>query len=176
MDYALESEAAMDIKKIDSREFRNALGQFPTGVTIVTTLDSEQKKVGITASSFNTVSLEPPLVLWSIGKDAVSYDAFSSAQYFAVHVLTVDQQSLSDLFAQKGADKFDGTDCRSGLNGIPILPLFAACFQCEIEHRYPGGDHTILVGRVLDFESRDSEPLLFHRGRYKEITGPAANG
>lgn len=159
----------MDIKEIDPHEFRNALGQFPTGVTIVTTLDKAGNKVGMTASSFNTVSLDPPLVLWSIDKEAVSYDVFMETKHFAIHVLAAGQDDLSNLFAQKGLDKFDGLKCRDGLNAMPILPEFAACFQCNIEHRYAGGDHTILVGRVLDFESHNREPLLFHRGRYAEI-------
>lgn len=159
----------MDIKDIDPREFRNALGQFPTGVTIVTTRDAKGTNVGMTASSFNTVSLDPPLVLWSIGKDAASYDTFMASEHFAIHVLAAGQDNLSNLFAQKGQDKFENIDCREGLQGLPILPDFAACFQCQVEHRYAGGDHTILVGRVMDFESHDREPLLFHGGRYKEI-------
>ena len=159
----------MDIKQIDPREFRDALGQFPTGVTIVTTRNADGLKVGMTASSFNTVSLNPPLVLWSIDKDAASYDDFMATEHFAIHVLAAGQDELSNLFAQKGMDKFDNVECRDGLNQLPILPEFAACFQCRVEHRYPGGDHTILVGRVLDFESHDREPLLFHGGRYKEI-------
>ncbi len=159
----------MDIKQINPTEFREALGQFPTGVTIVTTVDENGQKVGMTASSFNTVSLDPPLVLWSIDKQAHSYDIFIKAQTFAIHVLAAGQEELSDLFAQKGADKFHQLDCREGWSKLPILPSFAACFQCEIEHRYAGGDHTILVGQVRSFESHESEPLLFHRGRYGEI-------
>ncbi len=160
----------MDINKIDPLKFRSALGQFPTGVTIVTTLDAEGGKVGMTASSFNTVSLDPPLVLWSIAKSAYSYDSFMAAKHFAIHVLTAGQAELSNLFAQTGADKFELIDCGTGLANIPILPKFAACFQCDTEHRYDGGDHTILVGRVIDFESHETEPLLFHRGNYAEIT------
>jgi len=159
----------MDIKQIDPREFRDALGQFPTGVTIVTTLDLRGNPVGMTASSFNAVSLNPPLVLWSIDKEAISYEAFMATSHFAIHVLAAGQEDLSNLFAQKGLDKFDGINCRQGRRSVPILPEFAACFQCDIEHRYDGGDHTILVGRVQDFESHDREPLLFHGGRYKEI-------
>ena len=160
----------MDIKAIDPRQLRDALGQFPTGVTIVTARNAEGQPVGMTASSFNTVSLDPPLVLWSIGKDAICYQAFTEAEHFAIHVLAAGQSELSNTFAQKGKDKFAGIDCQSGLHDLPILPEFAACFQCRIEHRYAGGDHTILVGRVLDFESHDRGPLLFHRGRYAEIT------
>ena len=159
----------MDINQIDPGEFRQALGQFPTGVTIVSTLDADGNKVGMTASSFNTVSLSPPLVLWSIDKSALSYQVFNETEHFAIHVLAAGQDALANLFASKGADKFAELQCREGLAGIPILPTFAACFQCQIEHRYDGGDHTILVGRVLDFESHESEPLLFHRGCYAEI-------
>ena len=159
----------MDIEKIDPTAFRTALGQFPTGVTIITTLDDQGNRIGVTASSFNTVSLDPPLVLWSIDKAAYGYDSFVNCKHFAIHVLSAEQAELSDLFAQTGADKFDQIQCTTGRAKLPILPEFAACFECDIEHRYAGGDHTILVGRVKAFKSHDAEPLLFHRGRYGEI-------
>jgi len=152
--------------KIDPGEFRRALGCFATGVAVVTVLDAQGEKVGITVSSFNSVSLEPPLVLWSVGVDSMSYDVFVEADYFAVHILTKYQEDLCDRFAQRRADKFSNLDCAEGIHGVPILPEFAACFECSTEHVYPGGDHKIIVGRVHRFEERDADPLIIHRSRF----------
>lgn len=151
---------------IDSAAFRRALGCFPTGVAVATTVDGEGAPAGITVSSFNSVSLDPPLVLWSIARDSVSYDVFVAAAHFAINVLSLAELALVSRFAQRGGDKFAGLVCRRGAGGVPILPEFAACFECATEHRYDGGDHTILVGRVLAFEDHDKEPLIVHRGRY----------
>lgn len=142
------------------------LGHFATGVAIVTTLDARGKKVGITVSSFNSVSLDPPLVLWSVGEDSQSYDTFTEAEYFAVHVLTRRQEELVSHFAQNGEDKFAKFDCAEGMHGVPILPAFAACFECSTEHIYPGGDHKIIVGRVHRFEERDADPLIIYRSQF----------
>lgn len=159
---------------IESRQFRQALGQFATGVTIVTALDGEGRPIGVTASSFNAVSLDPPLVLWSIGKSAYSYPAFLRAGHFAVHVLGAGQRSLSDRFAQAATDKFADLDVGCGLGEVPLLPGCLAMFECGTEHRYEGGDHLILVGRVLRMEVARSaaQPLLFHCGRYAELLSP----
>lgn len=154
----------------DSLALRQALGQFATGVTVVTTIDASGKKVGMTASSFNAVSLDPALVLWSIDKNAFSYETFMQARHYAIHVLSADQEELSNHFAQKQQDKFAAVSHQSGLHDIPLLDDYCALFQCEIEHRYEGGDHTILVGRVLAIDVRPGEPLVFHRGQYRRIT------
>ena len=158
-----------DDPEIDLDEFRRALGCFATGVAVVTTLDASGERVGITVSSFNSVSMDPPLVLWSIADDAMSYDTFMNAKYFAVNLLTSGQQELSARFASKGADKFEGLDCREGLHGSPILPEYAACFECRTEHRYEGGDHKIIVGRVLRLEDTDADPLIFYHGHFAGI-------
>lgn len=161
-----------DDPHIDGNEFRRALGCFATGVAVVTTIDGKGQKVGITVSSFNSVSMDPPLVLWSIAHDAMSYDAFMNAEYFAVNVLTIGQQDLSVRFANMGIDKFKDLDCREGLHGSPILPKFAACFECRTEHRYDGGDHKIIVGRVLRLEDTDEDPLIFYRGHFHKKGAP----
>lgn len=155
-----------DDPQIDLGEFRRALGCFATGVAVVTTVDANGERAGMTISSFNSVSLDPPLVLWSISNDAYSYDAFVNAEFFAVNVLTMGQQDLSARFASKGIDKFDGLDCREGVHGAPILPEYAACFECATEHRYVGGDHKIIVGRVLRLEDRETDPLIIYRGHF----------
>lgn len=160
-----------DGTEIDLVEFRRALSSYATGVAVVTTLDVHDEKVGMTISSFNSVSLDPPLVLWSIADDSLSYDIFTRANHFAVHVLAMHQQELSSRFSQSGENKFDGFDCREGIHGVPILPEFAACFECSTEHIYPGGDHKIIVGRVHHFEDRENDPLIFHRGRFLRKEG-----
>jgi len=162
-----------DRTEIEVDEFRRALSCFATGVTIVTALDAKGEKVGITVSSFNSVSLEPPLILWSVGVDSMSYDVFTSAKYFAVHVLALDQEELSDRFAQSGNNKFATLDCSEGIHGVPILPEFAACLECSTEHIYPGGDHKIIVGRVHRCEDRERDPLIIHRSRFLGKEGPA---
>ena len=158
--------------QIDLGEFRRALSCFATGVAVVTTLDSKGERAGMTISSFSSVSLDPPLVLWSIANNAFSYDAFIDARYFAVNVLTMEQESLSARFATRGIDKFDGLDCIEGLHGVPILPDYAACFECRTEHQHEGGDHKIIVGRVLRLEDRETDPLIYYRGRFLKKGGP----
>lgn len=161
-----------DESQIDLNEFRRALSCFATGVAVVTALDADGEKAGMTISSFNSVSLDPPLVLWSIADDSYSYNVFMEAEYFAVNVLAMHQKELSSRFAQRGANKFEGIECREGLHGVPILPDYAACFECRIEHRYEGGDHKIIVGRVLRMEDRETDPLIFYRGRFLRKGGP----
>lgn len=167
------------MNKPDPKEFRNALGQFATGVTIVTTMDGESKPVGVTASSFNSVSLDPPLVLWSLAKTANSMTAYQSSGGFNVHVLASHQSDLSNQFARPSDDKFAGVDWASCENGFPLLPEYAAMFRCETTFQYEGGDHIIFVGEVVDFEKKDLPPLLFHSGRYadtKAKSAPDLNG
>lgn len=164
--------ATKDSDGIDLAEFRTALSSFATGVAVVTTVDANEEAVGVTVSSFNSVSLDPPLVLWSIAKNALSHETYVNAEYFAVNVLAMHQQSLSSQFARRGDDKFAGLACSRGVGGVPKLPEFAACFECATEYVYDGGDHTIIVGRVVAFEDHESDPLIFYRGRYLRKGGP----
>ena len=150
----------------DPKRFRQALGTFITGVTIVTTVDGEQNDVGMTANSFNSVSMEPPMVLWSIGKSSSNLQAFLGARHFAVHVLAADQEALASHFSKRGVDRFAGLPLERSADGIPLLPGCAARFQCRTAFQYEGGDHVILVGEVLDFDCDNREPLLFKSGRY----------
>lgn len=155
---------------MDPREFRNALGQFATGVTVITALDGAGQPRGITANSFSSVSLEPMLVLWSLGRSASAFDVFSQAEHFAINVLTLEQQVLSNHFATNDHEQFQGISCSKGRAGVPILDDSAAVFECETEHRYDGGDHVILVGRVQGFSYRDGvRPLIFHGGQYAQL-------
>lgn len=158
---------------IDAAELRSALGRFATGVTIITTRSASGEAVGVTASSFNAVSLDPPLILWSLGRNAFSHPVFEAASHFAVHVLGDGQRDLSNRFARASSAKFEGLATREGLGGVPLLGDCAAVFECATEHRYAGGDHLILVGRVLRLDQGPAErpPLLFHQGRYAALAG-----
>lgn len=153
----------------DVQEFRNALGMFATGVTVVTTQHPDGRPAGLAVNSFASVSLDPPLVLWSIAETSSLYRVFCEAEWFAVNVLTGAQEALSHIFAGKAADRFAGLDLREGLGGVPLLSDCAAHFECRTEARHPGGDHTILIGRAERFQYQSTAPLLFHAGRYARI-------
>ena len=159
----------MTVRNFNTNDLRNALGSFATGVTVITALGKNGQKIGMTANSFNSVSLDPALVLWSIGRDSNCFEDFIAAEAYAIHILSEDQQELSNLFAQTGSDRFAGLETTEGLSGVPLLCNYSTCFQCRIEHQYEGGDHVILVGKVLEFSDNGSKPLIFHRGGYGAI-------
>lgn len=149
---------------LDPAEFRRALGQFPTGVTIVTAA-GPARPLGMTANSFSSVSLDPPLVSWCCACSSPSHDGFVAADGFAVHFLGADHRDLALRFASKsGGDRFDGLAHRPGRYGAPLIEELAPVFECRTWARYPGGDHTILIGEVVALVERVQEPLLFHSG------------
>ena len=158
---------------IDKTAFRNALGNFVTGVTIVTARDPEGRPVGLTANSFNSVSLDPPMVLWSLALDSPNLPAFRKAKGWAVHILSSGQQDLSNRFATKGADKFAGLEFTDGPEGAPAIPGCSARFGCKATFEYDGGDHAIFVGEVIQFDQQDAEPLIFHGGKYGRVMPPS---
>lgn len=153
------------------RSLRDAFGQFATGVTVVTTIDKENNPIGLTANSFASVSLEPPLVSWCVDKNSTRFTEFAEAEFYSISVLTEDQQSLSDLFAMRSWDEtvFDDVEWERGHNGVPQLPGCMARFHCKTEHVYEGGDHLIIVGRVEDYEAEPMRPLLFVQGSYQTL-------
>ncbi len=152
------------------RQFRDALGHFCTGVTVMTALVPEtQERVGITVSSFNSLSLDPPLILWSIAKDSVSYNCYQMGSAFAVNVLSADQEDMALRFARTGRDKFDGVTLHTGLEGVPLLDGCVVYLECRTEARYPGGDHDIIVGRVQRIFNIGKAPLLFHIGALRGL-------
>jgi len=153
----------------DPKAFRRALGNFATGVTIITTIGPDGEKVGVTASSFNSLSMDPPLVLWSSMKDARSCAAFENASHFAVNILASDQMDMSNHFARQQDDKFAGFDWEEGLGGAPIFPNCAGRFQCETYDKLDGGDHWIFVGKVVKFDDFGRAPLCFHQGSYSMV-------
>lgn len=153
----------------DTAALRNALATFTTGITVVTTLDGNSNPVGLTANSFSSVSLAPPLVAWCIGQDSQQYETFCKTKNFVIHMLDATQTEVSQLFSGPEPDKFGQVNWHPGAGGVPILDTCISHFECQIEHRYPGGDHLILVGRVTEFCHRDSDPLVFFKGQYRSL-------
>lgn len=162
-------EAQIPETAIDPQALRQALGAFATGVTIVTTRDPEGRPVGLTANSFNSVSLSPPLVLWSLALNSQNLNAFRHAPTWVVHILAAGQEDLSSRFASRGADKFAGLTFEDGPGGAPLLDGCAARFVCQSTFEYEGGDHAIFVGRVIDLVLSPTAPLIFHAGRYGRV-------
>jgi flavin reductase (DIM6/NTAB) family NADH-FMN oxidoreductase RutF len=160
---------------IDPYAFRDALGHFPTGVTVVTAHASGRDPVAMTVSSFNSVSLDPPLILFSVSRSAPSLQALLDADTFGVSVLRREQTDLSGRFAGMASDKWTGVQCRMGESGCPLIGPCLATFECAPFGVHEGGDHLIIVGRVLCFETADEgEPLVFFRGKYHQIASLAA--
>jgi 3-hydroxy-9,10-secoandrosta-1,3,5(10)-triene-9,17-dione monooxygenase reductase component len=159
-------DAAVAEVGFDPREFRSALAQFATGVTVVTAPDGEGGYVGTTASSFNSVSVDPPLILWSIDNGARSLPAYERAEHFVVNILAADQVTLSNHFARQQADKFSTVEFDLNRQGVPALRDCSAYFHCKTRYMYEGGDHTIIVGEVLQYDNNNRDGLLFHQGRY----------
>jgi 3-hydroxy-9,10-secoandrosta-1,3,5(10)-triene-9,17-dione monooxygenase reductase component len=161
-----EEAVVKKTKTFDRLDFRKALGSFPTGVTIISARTAEGRLVGVTCSSFNSVSLDPPLILWSLAKNSYSRAAFETTPNWAVNLLSSDQETLSNQFAKAGNDKFASVETEAGIAGVPLLKGCCARFQCATEFIYEGGDHIIVVGRVLAFDRSDRLPLVFHSGQY----------
>ena len=153
----------------DPRDFRNALGTFPTGVCVVTTISPEGAPIGLTCNSFSSVSLSPALVLWSLSLRSPNLSNFLQARHFAINVLAAEQREISQRFAQPIANKFDGVKQVDGKLGVPLLAEAAAHLECRNETRYYSGDHVIFIGHVLHYAYRECEPLVFCRGRYADL-------
>ncbi|MDA0681074.1 MAG: flavin reductase family protein [Proteobacteria bacterium] len=153
----------------DVQALRQCLGKFATGVTVVTCADANGNPNGITANSFSAVSLEPPLVLWNIAKVSNSLDAYLSAKYFAVNVLTADQRNLAAHFAKSDHTRFDNVEYTTSANGVPLLPDTLATFNCRTHEIHDCGDHYVIIGEVNSFKSAEREPLLFFGSAYRAI-------
>ena len=153
-----------------SREFRDALGCFATGVCVVTAKPDSGDAFGMTINSFASVSLDPPLILWSLQNNSDMFEAFESCTRWAVNILRSDQQAISIQYAKKGDHLLEPTHYRMSASGIPVMPNTMVSLECELEARYPGGDHAILVARVLDMSRRHGgKPLVFCSGAYREL-------
>ncbi|MFQ5776688.1 MAG: styrene monooxygenase/indole monooxygenase family protein [Terriglobia bacterium] len=162
------TEAATD--RFDRRDLRRALGQFATGVTVVTARARDGRRVGVTINSFSSLSLNPPLVLWSLARHASSLPAFARTSHFAVNVLAANQHHLSRQFSTPLRDKFGGVEFTEGVAGVPLLDGVIARFICRNVKQYDGGDHVIFVGEVEDYKWFEGEPLVFHSGSYRVAT------
>lgn len=164
-------ELASGQSSLDPRDFRNALGTYATGVTIIAAADDAGKPHGLTCNSFASVSLNPPLVLWSLVVYSRNMSVFQNASHFAVNVLGVSQQALAVKFATSSRRKFEGVDWTPGLGGAPLLSGSVASFQCRTVDRYYGGDHVIFLGAVEAYSYDRHEALLFARGEYGRFVG-----
>jgi flavin reductase (DIM6/NTAB) family NADH-FMN oxidoreductase RutF len=174
---AVEAERFIDLRvtegatyRFDRRDLRTALGQFATGVTVVTTCCADGRRIGVTVNSFSSLSLSPPLILWSLSKLAPSLPDFCSARYFAINVLAHDQHHLSRQFSTPRTDRFSGLQCAEGIGRVPLLPGVIAQFECQNVRQYDGGDHIIFCGAIERYQRYDKEPLVFHSGRYRVAT------
>jgi len=162
--------STQDLKPIDRenpREIRNLLGQFATGVTVITTRGQDGRKIGMTANSFSSLSLDPPLILWSLSKSAPSLADFMQAEYFAIHMLAQEHHSLSGHFARGSDDKFSGIAHRECERGLPLLEDVLATLICKNINQYEGGDHLIFIGQIEHYQQRHGDPLVFHAGKYR---------
>jgi flavin reductase (DIM6/NTAB) family NADH-FMN oxidoreductase RutF len=163
---ALFEEAPAAEAGVDERHLRDALGRFATGVTVVTTLTEDGKLEGLTANSFSSVSLDPPLVLWSLRASAPSLASFEKAGHFAVNVLAASQRALCRHFATPSRNKFESVAHVPGLGGCPLLAGVLAVFECTTETHVAGGDHVIFFGRIRRATFVDGAPLIFSSGKY----------
>jgi flavin reductase (DIM6/NTAB) family NADH-FMN oxidoreductase RutF len=157
----------LDDETPDKDLLRRAMGRFVTGVTVITTCGPDGKLEGVTANSFSTVSLDPPLVLWSLGRNAASFAGFHAASHFAVNVLGREQVDLSRHFSTPQPDKLAGIAHQIGAGGCPVLAHTIAHFECSRASVIEGGDHSIFIGRVVRASFQDGEPLVFSGGRYQ---------
>lgn len=157
---------------IDPRELRDVLGCFATGVCVVTTVGDEGRPVGMTINSFSSVSLDPPLILWSIGLDTPSRQAFKTHGCFAINIMGAKAKDTTMNFARPSDDKFAGIDWSPGHQGVPVLGEAMAVLECTVEDQIVSGDHEIFIGRVVRLDQNEGDPLLFHKGRFAAL-GPA---
>jgi flavin reductase (DIM6/NTAB) family NADH-FMN oxidoreductase RutF len=156
-----------------AREFRDALGLFPTGIAIVTTVDAEGEPAGITVNSFTSVSLDPPLILVSVARTSRNFDLFNVVNHFAVNLLREEQRAISSAFASPTADRFGSVRHRPGHGNAPLIEAHLVAFECETYARYDGGDHVLLLGKVLNLSADlnlPPKPLLYFRGQYRELS------
>ena len=154
---------------VTSEDFRRACGRFATGVTIASVLDAQGAPHGLTVNSFASVSLEPPLVLICLGHAVSIIEHFRAAKYFGINVLAEGQRDLSDRFARKGQDRFDGLEWQPGETGVPLLEGVLAAVECAVHQRFTSGDHDVFVGEMLSARVAKGDPLIYFASRYQEL-------
>lgn len=168
---ALNPQHSPDLLACDPQTYRDVMGAFPTGVTVMTLGRNNGFRLGVTASSFNTVSMDPPLILWSLSLKAPSLKHFRESDLFAVNVLGAHQRDVALQFARPSEDKFAGIPMEEGRTGLPLIAGALAHIECRVAARYPGGDHEIMLGEVVALRRGDSAPLVFQRGIFHELAG-----
>lgn len=152
----------MDTQSTNIALFKEAMGNYPTGVTVVTAFDENEKPIGLTVNSFASVSLDPLLILWSIDKKVFTYDTFKKIDKFAVNILAGEQKDLALLFATRDADRFGNSEWEKSTFGLPVMAGTLATLQCKTFQAIEAGDHTILIGEVMEIQVEDKNPLLYH--------------
>src|SRR5262249_39684563 len=152
-----------------SDQFRQAAGRFATGITVATTVDESGQPHGLTVNSFTSVSLEPPLVLICLGHHTATVERFRNAKHFGINILAEDQRWLSDHFARKGHNRFEGIEWHRGKNGVPLLPGVVGVMECDVYRKVAMGDHDIFVGRVVRVEIQEKAPLLYFASGYHRV-------
>lgn len=157
-------------KGVSNDEFRRACGRFATGVTIASVVDANGMAHGLTVSSFTSVSLEPPLILICLGHEVTMIEVFRRASHYGISVLREEDREISNRFATKGHDRFDGIGWHRGNTGVPLIDSAVAAFECEVHQRFTSGDHDILVGRVVETRVEDGPPLIYFASRYRKLT------
>lgn len=172
MRHAIVSMPDADADRFDTRAFRQCLARYATGVAVITT-EVEGERAGIAANSFSSLSLDPPLVLWSLGRASRSMPAFARSTHFAVNVLSHEQLPVSQAFSSRAADKFTGFRWIEGMGGAPLLAGSIATLECKVERVIEAGDHILFIGEVLRFRHEEGTPLVFVQGRYVRIEDPA---
>lgn len=155
--------------KVDQRALRDAFGRFTTGVTVLTTREACGAPRGFTANSFSSVSLDPPLVLVCVSHEAYSAPAFRAAPHFGINILSAEQRQISNIFASHASDKFERAEWYAGPHDVPLLPGSLATLVCAQHKLVEAGDHVVLIGEVLETQSREAQPLGYHRGNYVSI-------
>ncbi len=163
------------LMRVDDREFRKVLGHFATGVVVVTASSAEDR-AGVTVNSFSSLSLEPPLGMFSLAQNLRSLALFQSAERIGINILTADQRHISQRFATAGADKWVGTPARAGANGAILIDDALAHLECELHSVVDGGDHAIIICRVLSFRINEGEPLMYFKGGYLNAAGASGTG
>ena len=149
------------------RQYRNALGMFATGIAVVTLRTPEGELLGLTVNSFNSVSLDPPLIVWSLASSFPALALFENCEYYAINVLAADQVELSTRFATRKGDRFAGLELEQGVAGVPLLKGCCARFECRNTVRHQGGDHLVFISEVVGFDREDRPPLIYQGGAYR---------
>lgn len=153
----------------DQKTFRGIMGNYPTGVTVITTKSPEGEPVGLTVNSFTSVSMDPMLISWSIDKNVTTHDIFKDQQSFAVHVLAHDQGDLCMLFATKGTERFSQIEWKNSANDLPVIAGYSGLLECRVYKTVDAGDHTMLIGEVIHADNKETEPLLYHQRNFGGI-------